>query len=187
MNTTRAQCLPLSKSGPRRSFALTMGSWRTHVTALAAIGVALPAWADGIERFEPAAFINVPVAVRTGLQRLGCTVPQSFMAKQPENVIQGSFTARGSREWAALCSVNGASDILVFRSESPEPVARFGKQADDLYVQVIAPGRSGFSRLLAAGPASADGTNPIHDAFIEKASVVWVRVGKRWQSKASVD
>ncbi|HEY1229395.1 MAG TPA: hypothetical protein VGF26_18975, partial [Ramlibacter sp.] len=131
--------------------------------------MALPAWAGDIERLDPAAFNEVPVTVRAGLQRLGCTIPQSYTARRPENVIRGSFTARGAAEWAALCSVNGTSDIVIFRAGLAEPVARLAREPDDIYVQVLAPGRRGYSRLLAAAPAGTDGLNPIHDAFVEKA------------------
>ena len=125
--------------------------------------------------------------MRAGLQRLGCTIPQSFAAKRPENVIHGSFTARGASEWAALCSVHGTSDIVIFRTGLAEPVARLAQEPDDVYVQVVAPGRRGYSRLLAAAPAASDGLNPIHDAFVEKASVVWYRVGTGWRSKITAD
>ena len=149
--------------------------------------MAVPASAGDIERLDPAAFTEVPPTVRAGLQRLGCTIPQSFTAKRPENVIRGSFTERGAAEWAALCSVNGTSDIIIFKAGSAEPVARLAQEPDDVYVQVVTAGRRGYSRLLAAAPAGTDGLNPIHDAFVEKASVVWYRVGTGWRSKITAD
>ena len=164
-----------------------MRTLRTLAAALATMPMAVPASAGDIERLDPAAFTEVPPTVRAGLQRLGCTIPQSFTAKRPENVIRGSFTERGAAQWAALCSVNGTSDIVIFRAGAAEPVARLAQEPDDIYVQVVAPGRSGYSRLLATGHATSGGLNPIHDAFVEKASIVWYRVGTGWRSKISAD
>jgi len=159
-----------------------------HIGAALAIATGgVSAGADPTVRLEPSAYTQVPASVRSGLQRLGCTVPQSFMAKSPENVIHGSFTARGAREWAVLCSVNGSSEILIFRSGSTAPIARIAKKADATFVQAVSPGRTGYSRLIAAGPASASGLNSIHDAYVEKASTIWVRRGGRWQAWPGAD
>jgi hypothetical protein len=160
---------------------------RSLAAGVAAATVGVAAWSQPIERLEPTVFTQVPASVRSGMTRLGCTVPQTFMARRPENVIHGSFTARAAREWAVLCSVSGTSEILVFRANSERPIARFAEVADETFVQSVAPGRSGYSRLISAGPRTVAGLNPIHDAYIEKASTVWVRVGQRWQAKAGTD
>lgn len=167
--------------------ALAAGKRRSLAAALAAATLGFAAAGEPIERLQPASFAQLPASVRSGLTRLGCTIPQPFTAKRPQNVIQGSFTARAAKEWAVLCSVNGSSEILIFRSNSPEPVARLEKAEDDIFVQVVSPGQIGYSRLIVAGPRNAAGLNSIHDAFIEKASTIWVRVGRRWQSKTGAD
>lgn len=172
---------------PHELNALGCSTLRSLAAGVAVATVGVSAWSQPIERLEPTLFTQLPAPVRSGLTRLGCTVPQTFMARRPENVIHGSFTARATREWAVLCSVSGTSAILVFRSNSAEPIARFAEAADETFVQSVSPGRSGYSRLISAGPRSADGLNPIHDAYIEKASTVWVRVGQRWQAKAGTD
>lgn len=68
-------------------------------------------------------FPSLPPGVATRLTSLGCMIPQSFEAQQPENVIHGSFRAPGSSDWAALCSVSGTTTLYVFfagRYGSPE-------------------------------------------------------------------
>lgn len=187
MNKITGKCLPHAQGRLYDLDSLRVGKRRALAAALATAGIGLSAWAETIERLEPAVFTQVPASVRSGLERLGCTVPQSFMAKRPENVIHGSFTARGAKEWAVVCSVNRTSEIVIFKSDSAEPIARIAREADDSFVQVVSPKRSGYSRLIAAGPRSAGGLNPIHDAYIGKASTVWVRVGQRWKAKPGAD
>lgn len=154
------------------------------VLALAAPCVSL---ATELLRLDPSAFTAVPPAVRSGLKEQGCTVPQTFLAREPENVVRGSFTAPSAREWAALCSVGGVSEILVFRATSTQPVARLARFPDEVFVQAVAPGRSGYSRLLRAMPSPVRGLNGIEDAFREKASTVWVYGRGRWQEKPGAD
>jgi hypothetical protein len=102
--------------------------------------------AEPIVRLSPAVFSKLPSHVRSGLMRNGCSVPQSFLAKEPENAIAGSFTRKGSLEWAVLCSANGVSSILIFGVKSQEPQSRIAESPDDTYIQVIGEGRTGFSR-----------------------------------------
>ena len=59
-------------------------------------------------------FPDLPGAVATELNRRGCMIPQSFEAKQPENVIHGAFRAAGSSDWAALCSSQQTTTLYVF-------------------------------------------------------------------------
>lgn len=61
-----------------------------------------------------ASFPQLPSGVAGTLRQRGCMIPQSFEAEAPENVIQGSFRAAGSQDWAALCSVRGNTTLLVF-------------------------------------------------------------------------
>lgn len=59
-------------------------------------------------------FPALPPAIAAWLQQRGCMIPQSFEAQQPENVIQGSFRAPGSDDWAVLCSVHASTTLYVF-------------------------------------------------------------------------
>ena len=155
--------------------------------ALVALAAPLVAFAASVSRLEPSAFSAVPLSVRSALKQLGCTVPQSFLARGPENVVRGSFTKPKAKEWAALCSMDGTSEILVFNSKSTLPIARFAKFADETFVQVVAPGRSGYSRRLRAVPSSVRGLNGLDDAFLEKASTVWVYQRGEWRERPGAD
>jgi hypothetical protein len=66
-----------------------------------------------IPRLGLEAFPDVPPTVREALRRRGCRVPQSYGQRQPHNLIAGSFTDAGRREWAVLCSVRDTSTIVV--------------------------------------------------------------------------
>lgn len=162
---------------------------RLAPASLAAVALAGPCmvFAAPLSRLEPSSFTAVPAAVRAGLMQEGCTVPQTYLAQRPENVVRGSFTRQRAKEWAALCSVGGASEILVFSAASTRPVARFARFPDESFVQTVAPGRSGFSRRLSAVPSSVRGLKGLDDAFLEKASVVWVYERGQWQEKPGAD
>jgi hypothetical protein len=103
-----------------------------------------------IKRLRPSAFRDLPTAVQADLTRRGCTIPQPFTAKTPENVISGAFTRRGQTDWAVLCSINGASSILVFRAASTRMVASMSRLPDFTFLQVVdGNGGVGFSRAIS--------------------------------------
>jgi hypothetical protein len=161
---------------------LAPASFASIALATSCIALAAP-----VSRLEPSSFTAVPAAVRVGLARQGCTVPQTYLTRKPQNVVRGSFTRPKAKEWAALCSVGGASEILVFSMASSQPLARFAKAQDENFIQTVAPGRSGFSRQLRAVPSSVRGLSGVEDAFVEKASTVWVYERCQWQEKPGTD
>lgn len=59
-------------------------------------------------------FPAMPGRVAEQLSRRHCMIPQTYEAKQPENVIQGAFHALGATDWAALCSAEGTTTLYVF-------------------------------------------------------------------------
>jgi len=157
------------------------------VFAVVALAAPLVSPATEVPRLDPSSFTAVPSSVRSGLKQQGCTIPQTFLARKPENVVHGSFTGPSSSEWAALCSVGGVSEILIFRATSTQPVARLAKLPDENFVQAISPRGSGYSRRLRAVPTRVRGLNGIEDAFLEKASTVWVRERGEWREKPGAD
>jgi len=60
------------------------------------------------------AFPQLPPAVQDVLARRGCLVPQTYEARQPENVVHASLERAGSSDWAVLCSAQGSVSLLVF-------------------------------------------------------------------------
>jgi hypothetical protein len=67
------------------------------------------------------AFPQLPAAVGDALTRRGCLIPQTYEARQPENVVNASFERRGSSDWAVLCSVDGRVSLLVFFADGGDP------------------------------------------------------------------
>ena len=66
----------------------------------------------GIPMQPPSAFADLPAAFRSELDTLGCMIPQA-VGTRPNNVVRGSFGAKGQLDWAALCSRNRASSIVL--------------------------------------------------------------------------
>jgi hypothetical protein len=75
-------------------------------------------------------FPALPAEVVEQLSRRRCMIPQTYEAKQPENVIHGAFDARGASEWAALCSSGGTTTLYVFPAEPFEAPTALRTQPD---------------------------------------------------------
>ena len=147
-------------------------------------------------RLKPAAFSELPVAVRQELERRGCEVPQTFSNKAPHNIVRGRFTNAAQMDIAVLCSKEWFTAVLVFRGGSTAAVAELARRPDADFLQVVGSGGVvGYSRALGvANPkyirehsARYRGPKPppldhegINDIFVEKASVVWYWYDGRW-------
>jgi hypothetical protein len=154
-------------------------------------------------RLAPARLAAVPAAVKAELERRGCLIPQSFVAKadRPENAIRGHFISPTGTDWAVLCSRQRRSVLLVFRGGGVNKVDELAVEDDADKLQVTAPGQIGYSRgIFVASPRDIREHNPspdpllpvldhdgVHDAFIEKASVIWFWSGTRWLKLAGTD
>jgi hypothetical protein len=153
-----------------------------------------------IRRLQPAAFPQVPKAVRKELEGRKCLIPQTFASKGAENLISGEFRKKGETGWAALCSRDGYSTLLVFWNESARSVAELGRRKDmDMMQAVNASGEAGYSwsiiivrpnEILAregnekAGPFDHDG---IDDGFLEKGSSIHYFRDGRWLQLEGAD
>jgi len=67
-----------------------------------------------IRHLPVSSFPALPPAVAEVLNQRGCSIPQTYEAHRPENVVHGSFQRAGSSDWAVLCSANGTVSLLVF-------------------------------------------------------------------------
>ena len=67
------------------------------------------------------AFPHLPAPVQNQLLRRGCLIPQSYEARQPENVVHASLERPGSSDWAVLCSAGGSVSLLVFFADRADP------------------------------------------------------------------
>ena len=163
-----------------------------------ALGAAfgLPQQGDGIIRLRPREFRQLPAAVRRNLDTRGCTIPQYPGKQAPHNVITGSFIAKGSRDWAVLCSVNGRSRILVYRNGAAGKVDSLAPLADSGFMQLNASGVREFSRKIEIAtpkdiaarakeygvpkPPSLD-HDGIDDGYMDKASTVLFYTRGKWR------
>jgi hypothetical protein len=73
-----------------------------------------------IRHLPVSSFPSLPAAVQDLLIRRGCLIPQTYEARQPENVVHASLERPGSSDWAVLCSVQGTVSLLVFFTSAPE-------------------------------------------------------------------
>ena len=147
-------------------------------------------------------FTGIPRWLTTELTRRHCSIPQSFGANRPHNIIRGFFNDGKVSDWAALCSREQVSTILVFWDEQARNVAELSSEPDADYLQVVLRGEIGFSRAIGvATPATirryhrafGDGELPalshsgIDDAFVGKGSVVWYWRGGKWLRLTGAD
>lgn len=138
-------------------------------------------------------FPDLPAAVATELRRRGCMIPQSFEAKQPENVINGAFGAAGSSDWAALCSSHETTTLYVFFAGQQESPIALRSQADSAWLGVE-PGSSvngsawGIATRSAADLRATPGLrrglaidhDAIDDARLERSLVIHYFEAGRW-------
>jgi hypothetical protein len=101
-----------------------------------------------------ASFPNLPAPVAAELSHRQCVIPQSFEAKQPENVIHGAFHAAGSSDWAALCSSAGTTTLYVFFDGQVGSTSRIppGSEANPAAPCSVRPGASPFGRPPNSAP-----------------------------------
>jgi hypothetical protein len=155
-----------------------------------------------IVRLSPAAFPDLPGNLVQELQRRQCTIPQETFSKNRNNVIKGEFARPGQTDWAALCSVNGVSTILVFWNGYEKNPATLASVPDNGFVQFLGRDQWGYSRgIEAVGKdyimrhyEAHGGLKPppidhqgINDVFIEKASVVLYLYEGQWLKLAGAD
>jgi hypothetical protein len=137
------------------------------------------------------------------LQGRGCTVPQTYLSREPHNVISGEFARKGQTDWAVLCSRGGKSSILVFWRGSTRSVSEVAKAPDRGFLQTTGEGGGvGFSRLIEAVGRdyilshykAYGGRRPprvthqgINDIYVEKASVVRYYHRGKWLELQGAD
>ena len=145
-------------------------------------------------------FPDLPPAVATELNRRGCMIPQSFEAKQPENVIHGAFRAAGSSDWAALCSSQETTTLYVFIAGQRESPIALRSQADSEWLGAE-PGSSvlgsawGIAARSAADLRATPGLrrglaidhDAIDDARLERSLVIHYFEAGRWMNLRADD
>ncbi|MFT4112831.1 hypothetical protein [Silvibacterium sp.] len=142
------------------------------------------------------AYPQLPPAVVKTLEQRECMVPQTYEARQPENVIQGSFEKQGSSDWAVLCSAGGNTTLLVFFGSHPGVAMALRRQSDALWLGSELVGQYGSAWGISVAPASqvtaamgkgsplADHSG-ITDANVERSSTVHYFHDGKWAVAAS--
>jgi hypothetical protein len=148
-----------------------------------------------IRLLPPDDFPELPESIISTLRGRGCMIPQPGGSGPPRNVIHGDFFGQATEAWAALCSRDGFSTILVFRDSLDALPAELARMKDVGYLQDVGKGELAYSRnispvdrefimchyLALGGPKPP----PIHhhgieDAFLEKASVTHYWYEGKW-------
>jgi hypothetical protein len=79
-----------------------------------------------IRHLPVSSFPALPGGVRDELERRSCSIPQTYEAHRPENVVRANLEGRGESDWAVLCAAQGSVSLLVFfdgSSQSPTELA----------------------------------------------------------------
>ncbi len=152
-------------------------------------------WSYSIRTLPPASFPDLPAAVRMELEKRQCMIPQTYQAKAPENVIQGEFYKKGSRDWAVLCSRNATSTLLVFSGDAAQGPAELAthKDAEMTQTQLATP-TLGFAwgidtvhprriRSLSAGKDSYD-HDGVEDSLLSHGSSIHYWQDGAWKTLA---
>jgi len=148
-------------------------------------------YAYTIRRLPLSSFPDLPAPVREALDSRGCTVPQPFDGKRPDNVVSGSFFGKGSTGWAVLCSAATTTTLLVFASDSGTP-AELGTHKD-LDVLTQHPGSGGLGYAWAISTATPGDVqrishleenkidhDGIKDEVIDQSSVLHYNFAGKW-------
>lgn len=131
-------------------------------------------------------FPQLPKPVAQELTDRGCMIPQTYEAREPENVIRGSFEKEGSDDWAALCSIHGVTTLYAFfQSNLTNPIP-LRHQPDNQWLGVEWSLDYGSAWGIATRPARFMPSNAnadhagIEDAFLEKSSTLHYFQNGRW-------
>lgn len=123
-------------------------------------------------------FPQLPSQVARKLDVMGCMVPQTYAAHEPENVISGSFEKKGNNDWAVLCSLHGVSTLYVFFQSNPALPIALRHQPDSLWIGKEWGEDYGSAWGISTRPASlmrrsdqAD-HDGIEDEFLDHSSMV---------------
>lgn len=140
-----------------------------------------------IVRLPPAAFPDLPADAAAALASLGCAIPQAWGSAGPHNVVSGTFATADQTDWAALCSVEGLSAIVILWGGSetcPTPITppmRDGRFLQNTGVDGIMFSRGisairpdlRFWSVPAGFPTDSLTHDAISDAFFEKGATAY--------------
>jgi len=161
-----------------------------------------------VHLLSPDSFPDLPKPVRDSLLSRRCQIPVPGAYRA--NVIAGAFTAKGTVEWAVLCSVHDTSQIFILNAKNGVAVDSLNKSGDSGWIQGDGNNTWLFSRMIGVVPSStlnivpADTTSEdvvyygaflpkpidhdgIDEAFLDKASTTFYFAQGHWFSVSSSD
>ena len=97
----------------RRWFAFLLYVMCTAAAAQTTVEEVRKKWPD-FRYLGPGQLRELPEAVRTDLEKLGCRIPKFLKWDGRHNVIQGQFFKAGQLDWAVLCQVGDKTGILLY-------------------------------------------------------------------------
>lgn len=126
-----------------------------------------------ITRLSPMDFDEVPPNIQKELSDMGCTIPQVDVHSDkagPHNVISGEFAVKGQIDWAAMCSVDGISKVVVLWG-GPERCPQLGKAAPDKERTQYRGKEYGmrFDEIISTYPADAEALHETHSEYSDAA------------------
>jgi len=133
-------------------------------------------------------FPQLPPQVTQKLDAMGCMIPQTYAAHEPENVISGSFEKKGSSDWAVLCSLHGVTTLYVFfQSDLMHPTALrhqpdtlwLGKEWEEDYGSAWGIAVRPSNLMRRSDQADHDG---IEDDFLDQSSMVHYFKEGQWMT-----
>ncbi len=109
--------------------------------------------AHAAARLAPAAFPGLPSRVEAALRERGCTIPQYRFEGDTaaNNVIQGEFARAGQLDFAALCSRDGRTSLVVVWG-GPARCEPMVKELADVDAMVGGGGEIVYSRQVQIVP-----------------------------------
>ena len=102
-----------------------------------------------VQRLSPSAFTHAPNRVTQRLRKQGCLIPQAQDVPVPNNLISGEFAAKGQKDWAALCSRNGSSAVVVLWGGKSRCDSVLAEADDSLSMQGDGGGKFVYSRMIS--------------------------------------
>jgi hypothetical protein len=155
-----------------------------------------------IHHLPVSSFPQLPLNVVDMLNRRGCTIPQTYEAHHPENVVHASFAQAGSSDWAVLCSVKGMVTLLVFfdgdtgqpivlasspeserlQTHDPSGVLGFNWGIDPATPRQVHEAQSGMKHR----PAQVD-HDALADSTIERRTVYHFYANSKWSLLETAD
>jgi hypothetical protein len=131
-----------------------------------------------IRHLPVSSFPELPQVAANLLTERGCSIPQTYQARRPENVVSASLEQPGSSDWAVLCSAEGTVTLLVFFGSDLEHPAALTSATEKQRLQVHdLTGVMGFNwgidpaspRQVREAQASMDHRPPLldHDALAD--------------------